>query len=528
MAITKGQGVDIVLNSLTGEGFITKSLSELHSGGRFLEIGNSCICKPKEVAQFKPDISYFIVDLVQTCQEQPTLIQTMLGELMLLFKAGHLKPLARQVFPITEAISAFRYMQQAKHIGKIVVTLPTTQMDGSVQLHDDSTYLITGGLGGLGLLVANFLVKHGAKHLVLVGRSAASATVKNQIEKLEQAGAEIFVAGADVSEKKQLAQVLANIDQSLPPLRGIIHAAGILEDGVLSSQNWERFARVLAPKVQGAWNLHTLTQHKALDFFILFSSAASLFGSIAQANYAAANTFLDALAYYRQAQGLTGMSINWGAWSEIGVAAKRQVSMQMHRVGSIAPQQGLQILAQLFSQPVTQVGVIPIKGSQFLRQWEELPFFSQLKSETQAKPTIDFVERLKNLDSVKEQRDYLIAHVQSQVAKVLGFESSQPIDPQKGFFDLGMDSLTAVELKNSLQNSLGCSLPSTLLFKYPTMEALMDYIANDILALESPTADEPVIEAIEESSEIEIVAQVQQLSDEALEALIDQKLENLG
>ncbi len=530
MAITKGQGVDIVLNSLTGEGFIPKSLSVLHSGGRFLEMGKSGIWQPKQVAQLKPDISYFIVDLVQTCQEQPTLIQTMFGELMLLFKAGHLKPLARKIFPITEAISAFRYMQQAKHIGKIVVTLPTTQMDGSVQLHDDSTYLITGGLGGLGLQVADFLVKHGAKHLVLIGRSAASATVKIRIEKLEQAGAEIFVAGADVSEKKQLAQVLANIDQSLPPLRGIIHAAGILEDGVLSSQNWERFARVLAPKVQGAWNLHTLTQHKALDFFILFSSAASLFGSIAQANYAAANTFLDALAYYRQAQGLTGMSINWGVWSEIGLAAKPQVSkqMQLKGVGSIAPQQGLQILAQLFSQPVTQVGVIPIKGSQFLRQWEDLPFFSQLKSETQAKPTIDFVERLKNLDSVKEQRDYLIAHVQSQVAKVLGFESSQPIDPQKGFFDLGMDSLTAVELKNSLQNSLGCSLPSTLLFKYPTMEALMDYIANDILALESPTADEPVIEAIEESSEIEIVAQVQQLSDEALEALIDQKLENLG
>jgi len=254
MAITKGQGVDIVLNSLTGEGFIPKSLSVLHSGGRFLEMGKSGIWQPKQVAQLKPDISYFIVDLVQTCQEQPTLIQTMFGELMLLFKAGHLKPLARKIFPITEAISAFRYMQQAKHIGKIVVTLPTTQMDGSVQLHDDSTYLITGGLGGLGLQVADFLVKHGAKHLVLIGRSAASATVKIRIEKLEQAGAEIFVAGADVSEKKQLAQVLANIDQSLPPLRGIIHAAGILEDGVLSSQNWERFARVLAPKVQGAWN----------------------------------------------------------------------------------------------------------------------------------------------------------------------------------------------------------------------------------------------------------------------------------
>jgi malonyl CoA-acyl carrier protein transacylase len=514
MAITKGQGIDIVLNSLTGEGFIPKSLSVLHSGGCFLEIGKSGVWQPKQVAQLKPDISYFLIDLVQTCQEQATLIRTMLVELMRLFKAGHLKPLPRKIFPITEAISAFRYMQQAKHIGKIVVTLPSAQVNDSVPLRDDSTYMITGGLGGLGLLVAEFLVKHGAKHLVLIGRSAASATVKSQIEKLEQAGAEIFVAGADVSEKKQLAQVLANIEQSLPPLRGIIHAAGILEDGILSSQNWERFARVLAPKVQGAWNLHTLTQHKSLDFFILFSSAASLFGSIAQANHAAANTFLDALAYYRQAQGLTGMSINWGVWSEIGAGAKRQADKQLQQkgVGSIAPQQGLQILAQLFSQSVTQVGVIPIKGLQFLRQWEGLPFLSQLKPETQAKPTINLVKRLKNLGSVKEQRDYLIAHVQSQVAKVLGFEDSQPIDTQKGFFDLGMDSLTAVELKNRLQNSLGSSLPSTLLFKYPTMEALVDYIANDILVLESPTADEPVIEAVEESSELDAIEKAEPIA----------------
>ena len=437
LARTSGKGVDIMLNSLTGEGFIPKSLSILRSGGRFLEIAKSGVWTPSQVAQFKPDISYFLVDLAQICQQQPALIKSMLDELMLQFKSDQLKPLPRKVFPIVEAISAFRYMQQAKHIGKIVITLPTDTMDKSPLFQRDSTYLITGGLGSLGLLIAGWMVKQGAKHLVLAGRSGANPSVKSQLQALEQAGAEVIVAQADVSITTQIAQVLADIEQ---PLRGIIHAAGVLDDGVLASKNWQDFEKVMAPKVQGAWNLHTLTQDKPLDFLVLFSSAASLLGSMAQANYAAANTFLDALAHYRRVQGLPGMSINWGAWSEIGMAAERKADEQMHKKGleSIAPQQGLQILEQLFSQPTTQVGIIPINQSQFLQQFGRMmpSLFSELTAQAPLPSTpasakaLQLLQQLQTAASLDEYRVLLPLYLQEQVAVVFKLPINQ-IDKQK-------------------------------------------------------------------------------------------------
>jgi malonyl CoA-acyl carrier protein transacylase len=348
----------------------------------------------------------------------------------------------------------------------------------------DSTYLITGGLSGLGLLVAGWMVEQGAKYLVLIGRRGANQTVKSQLKALEQTGAKVVVAQADVSIATQIARVLADIEQTLPPLRGIIHSAGVLDDGVLSSQNWERFEKVMAPKVQGAWNLHSLTQHNSLDFFVLFSSAASLLGSIAQANHAAANSFLDALAYYRRAQGLPCMSINWGPWSEIGAAAERKLDEQMHKKGlwSIAPQQGLQILEQLFSKKTpTQVGVIPINWSQFITQRGGASlFFSHQVELPKKEQQIYFKNQIKSMRA-DERRAYLTAQVQSQVAKVLGMQASKPIAPQQGFFDLGMDSLTLVELRNRLQVILDCPLPSTLAFKHPTLETLVNFLEHEIL-----------------------------------------------
>jgi acyl transferase domain-containing protein/acyl carrier protein/predicted O-methyltransferase YrrM len=396
--------------------------------------------------------------------------------------------------------------------------------------HDDSTYLITGGLGDLGLLVASFLVeKHGVKYLALVGRRPVRSEVNSQLMALEEAGAKVVILQADVSKIEQVAKVLADIEQSLPPLRGIIHAAGVLDDGVLSSQNWQRFENVLAPKVQGAWNLHTLTKEFPLDFFVLFSSASSLLGYQAQANHAAANTFLDALAYYRQAQGLAGLSINWGAWSEIGAAAKRKAGerMEMQGIGTIAPHQGLQILEQLFSQSATQIGVVPINWSQFLlTQWGSLPFFNhfkQVKAQTVSKQEINFVEQLKAMPA-KEQRTHLITHVQSQVANVLGSNAS-PIEAQQGFFDFGFDSLTSIELRNRLQKSLGCSLPSTVLFSHPTVEELVEYLASDVLGLGENVQNDDNLNQPRQSNDEEF-DYLKDLNHDELEALINQDLES--
>ena len=346
----------------------------------------------------------------------------------------------------------------------------------------DSTYLITGGLGGLGLVVADWMVKRGVRHLVLVGRSQPSQAVQNQLSMLTKAGAEVVVASADVCQKEQLADVLAQIDEARP-LRGVIHAAGVLADGVLLQQNWPRFAKALAPKVQGAWNLHLLTASCPLDFFVLFSSSASLLGSAGQANYAAANAFLDTLATYRQSRGLPGLSINWGPWSKVGSAVKWLSQIKMGGMGAITPQEGLEVLAYLLSESLSQIGVVPIEWSQ---QRNKTPFFADFHTWQKQSPT-EFRERFDRTPP-DEQRALLEAYVREQVAKVLGYKA--PLKLSQGFFELGMDSLTSIELKNRLQSSLGCRLSATLIFYYPTIERLVDHLAQDILLIGNEGASE--------------------------------------
>lgn len=217
--------------------------------------------------------------------------------------------------------------------------------------------------------MARWLAQKGAKYLVLVGRTIPT-TAETQIQALLAAGVSVTTVAADVVELEQLQKIFATIEANYPPLRGVIHGAGVLDDGVLQQLNSERLEKVMAAKVAGAWNLHTLTQNSPLDYFIMFSSAASLLGSPGQANHVAANTFLDTLAKYRHSQNLPALSINWGAWSDIGAAAKRKVgdTMSQRGIGAIAPDEGIEILEYLLTQPITQVGVIPINWSELLTQ----------------------------------------------------------------------------------------------------------------------------------------------------------------
>ena len=288
--------------------------------------------------------------------------------------------------------------------------------------------------------------------------------------------------------------MVKRLEVEQPPVRGIIHAAGLLDDGVLAAQTPERFADVMAPKVQGALNLHLHTLDWPLDFFALFSSATALLGSPGQANYAAANAFLDALAAYRRARDLPALSINWGAWSQIGEAAQREADAYLNRigVGSIAPAQGLRLLGLLLAQPGPQIGAIPIDWSVFSAQWGSNPFFARLRAQPEqtAATATGLADELAEIPP-SERHGHVQSLVQSQVAVVLGL-TPQEVDVQSGFFDLGMDSLTAIELKNQLQNALGTSLPATLLFKYPSVEKLVQYLLEDVLKLKEkaiPTPD---------------------------------------
>ena len=487
MAITEGRGVDVVLNSLSGA-FRAKSIEVLSPCGRFVELGKGNLWTTEQVRQVKPDAAYFTVDLEALCEQQPTLIQSLLQELVQQVADGQLTPLPYAERPLEDVVQAFRTMQQARHMGKLVLTQTgrarTETHPISCTFKKDATYLITGGLGALGLRVAQWMVERGARHLILLSRRSPDAATRQQIQVLEQQGASIVVAQADVCQMASLQTVLQQHAASTP-LRGVLHAAGVLDDGALQQLDASRLQRVLAPKVQGAWNLHTLTQGQRLDFFVLFSSAVSLLGSPGQGNHAAANAFLDALAVYRRQAGLPGLSINWGAWAEIGAAAQKPME---HAAGVewITPPQGIRLLETIWQEPVAQVGAIPIHWADFLarQRLAQTPFLEAFRhltppASTPVTQTPSIFRQQLAVMPPEKRRQVLEAHVEAQIAQVLGLQLAE-LDWQTGFFDLGLDSLTALELKNSLQASLGCVLPSTLTFDYPTVAELLDYLATQI------------------------------------------------
>ncbi|NEP47792.1 MAG: SDR family oxidoreductase [Moorea sp. SIO3C2] len=365
-----------------------------------------------------------------------------------------------------------------------------SEQEQQIAFGTEGSYLLTGGLGALGLEVAQWMVKQGARHIVLNGRRTPSETAQETIQQLEQTGAKISVILGDVSKEEDVASILKQIEASQAPLRGVIHAAGFLDDGVLQQMSWERFRKVMAPKLQGAWYLHQLTQKLPLDFFVCFSSIASLLGSPGQGNYAAANAFMDTLADYRRSMGLPGLSINWGAWAQGGMASRlgsqHQSRLRTTGMNLITPEKGLQVLGELLSQPVSQVGVFPINWSQFLGQLPVghtisfLEAFASRKLQKETTKDENFLEQLAvALES--ERNQILIGYLQVKVGKLLGFDKSKLPNPELGFFDMGMDSLLTVELRNLLSSNLGCSISAAELFGTSNIQNLAEHLIKEIL-----------------------------------------------
>ncbi len=534
---TGGTGVDIVLNSLSGD-FIAASLSAIQSKGRFVEIGRRGIWSAAQVSAKKADVCYTVVELADVCRNDPARINAILRPIVNEIRSGALQPLPMRVFPVADVIGAFRYMAQARHIGKVVVTLPPTAhppaspVSESSFIRCDATYLITGGLSGLGLRVAEWLVEHGARHLVLMGRSAPSVAAQRTIDELAQTGVRIAVRQGDVSNHDDAANVLDEIRSSFPVLRGFFHAAGVLDDGVMMRQNWGRFAQVLAPKVQGAWLFHSLTQKLPLDHFVLFSSASAVLGSAGQSNYAAANAFLDSLAHRRRAMGLPALSVNWGPWSEIGAAAERNVGnrLRAHGMGSFSADLGVRVLEHLMRAGHTQVVVAPIDWSRFMKRYPPATatprFFSEVtrdkKADTAsrvvtAKP--DLSRRLEHARPADRAR-LLQEHIHEQVLKVLGFDAAFRLDPRQGLSDLGVDSLMSIELRNRLQTSTGLALPATLVYDHPTIASLVEFLARDLLRLDAAEPGHPTANDSGGEDAVEPLAELDGLSADEAEALL--------
>jgi acyl transferase domain-containing protein/NAD(P)-dependent dehydrogenase (short-subunit alcohol dehydrogenase family)/acyl carrier protein len=344
-------------------------------------------------------------------------------------------------------------------------------------LDPDAVYLITGGLGALGLQVAERLVGAGARNLALTGRRGLNGK-DEAIGRLERLGATVRVFATDVAD----AEAVESMIREIPQLRGVIHAAGILDDGVLLRQSVERFAKVLAPKVEGAWNLHVATLGMALDFFVCFSSLASLIGSPGQGSYAAGNAFLDALAHHRRAIGLSALSINWGPWADSGMAAETEGSRRLsgQGIGSLDPRQSLDLFVRLLGLDAPQIGVAAIDWRRF--PGAQGPFFAECVSGAAASgaPAEYIALRSKVVAAAPAERlRLLIVHLQNEVGRILG--RTVPPLPDQGFMDLGVDSLMSIELRNCVQAAFGVSLSATLVFQYSTIRDLAEYIGRECI-----------------------------------------------
>ncbi len=484
---TDGAGVTVVLNSLTSEGFIDASLSCLAQGGRFVELARRDILSEEEMAAVRPDVAYAILELDVLKKTDPEWVGRVLRDVVARLAAGEIQPIIHSRWPLAEAGAALRFMRSARHVGKIVVA---TQPLGTGRLRSDHAYLVTGGLGGIGLAVADWLAGLGAGTIVLNGRRPPDEDALEAIRALESKGANIHVELADVSDATAFDEMLARMDEKLPPLAGVIHSVGVLSDGALGNQSWDRFETVLWPKVLGAWNLHRATADRDLDFFILFSSRVGVMGNPGQANHASANAFLDQLAGHRRALGLPGQAIAWGAWSDIGEAAeqKDRIERQRSALGGrwFTPQQGMKAFDRLVRQDVTNSVVMAMDWSVFEEAVEERPAFLEdlLSSATEdgadaGVSSDDLLSRLSDI-SAGDREDLLVTFLQQELQAVLRLPSAPA--PNVGFFDLGMDSLMAVELRNRLNRALSgaCKVSNTVVFDYPEIHALARHLDSEL------------------------------------------------
>uniref|UniRef100_UPI003D74827D SDR family NAD(P)-dependent oxidoreductase n=1 Tax=Micromonospora sp. RP3T TaxID=2135446 RepID=UPI003D74827D len=466
-----GAGVDVVLDALAGE-FVDASLRLLPRGGRFVEMGKTDLRDPAVVAREHPGVAYRSFDLNEAGGER---IGQMLGELLALFTSGALQPLPVRTWDVRQARTALRHLSQARHVGKVVLTVPAP-------VDPDRVTLVTGASGALAGIVARHLVDSGrSRNLLLAARRAPAddPTYAALVEDLETAGATVRVATVDVADDAQVAALLAGID-----LTAVHHCAGVIADATIASLDADAVDRVLRPKVDAAWALHRATAGHDLAEFVLFSSIAATLGSPGQGNYAAANAFLDALAAHRHATGLPATSIGWGAWATGGMAGRLDAGdrQRLGRIGmtGLSAAEGATLLDTAAAQPLPAVVAARLRITGDPTQLPPLlrllaPTGVRRQARTADTNTAGWAERLAGL-APDEATALLVELVRAQAAAVLGHASAQAVPGTRAFKDLGFDSLTSVELRNRLASATGLRLPATLVFDHPTPERLAEHL----------------------------------------------------
>jgi NADPH:quinone reductase-like Zn-dependent oxidoreductase/acyl carrier protein len=481
LADTDGAGVDVVLNSLTNEGFVEATVRATAQNGRFAEIAKRDIWSPEQMASARPDIAYEIVALDVTTFEEPERIRGLLTEVSDGLARGEWTPLPAEIYPLTEARTAFRRMQQARHIGKIVL-----QMPNPLQPRGDRSYLVTGGLGAIGLHMAAYLAQFGAGDIVLTSRRASDAAAQRAIEDItERYRCRIHTFAADVGDESQVAELVQRIRAELPPLAGVAHLAGVLDDALLSQQSVERFRTTLAPKAFGACYLDRATKDDDLDFFIVSSSVSSLLGSPGQANYSTANAWLDGLVAQRKAQGLPATGLNFGPWAQGGMASSEAARANIGAQGLVPldPSAALAALAEVVANGTGQATVIKANWQRAAKVLgSSRPPILDLVLPSAVGETTGDSELLRQLQEIPAARraGFITEFLQREVQGFLRL--AQPPAATSRFLDLGTDSLMAVELRNRLHSQFGgaFTINATAVFDYPTIGGLAEYLAGQL------------------------------------------------
>ncbi|MFD7099894.1 SDR family NAD(P)-dependent oxidoreductase [Streptomyces xanthophaeus] len=492
---TDGAGVDVVLNALAG-GFIDASLDLLPRGGRFIEMGKADLRDPDVIAAERTGVRYRSYDLLEA---GPDRIQEMLSEVVSLFDKGVLEHAPIRTWDVRRGADAFRFLREGRNTGKVVLTVPAP-------LDPDGTVLITGGTGGLGALFAKHLARqHGTKHLLLVSRRGPAADgVPELLAELAELGADARAAACDVSDRDQLAQLLGTLEH---PLRAVIHSAGVLDDGVIGSLTPAQVERVMRPKIDAALHLHELTADMDLSAFVLFSSVAALIGSPGQANYAAANSTLDALAAHRRDAGLPALSLAWGLWAEARSMAgtlDEGSTARWSRMGiePLSNELGLSLYdsAQLLDTAVpvpvrlnsgvlhtqAQSGTLPGLMRGLVRE-------PARRTESAGGSLAEQLAGIPEGDRTRAVQELVRTHV----AAVLGHASASVIDADHSFKEIGLDSLAAVELRNRLTKATGLRLPTTLVFDHPTPVAVARLLEERVGGQQADTPS-PLDEALKQ------------------------------
>jgi phthiocerol/phenolphthiocerol synthesis type-I polyketide synthase C len=511
---TGGTGIDVVLNSLAGES-MRRNLRLLRPFGRMIELGKRDFYENSRLGlrPFRNNIAYFGIDADQLIAHRPDTARRVLQELMKLFADGVLHPLPHRSFDAADVEVAFRHMQASRHIGKIVVTFPRDfapsesrpESFAPVVLRPDATYLVTGGLSGFGLSTARWLVSRGARHLALMSRTgAATLQAQSAMAEFADAGVNVTPIACDVADCGALKTVMSALDANMPPLRGVVHAAMVIEDALIRDMNCGQLHRVLAPKVTGALNLHDLTRDRHLDFFLLYSSATTLFGNPGQAAYVAANMAVEAVARERRALGLPATCISWGPIGDSGYLARNEKVRDalVGRLGgrALSAEEALRSLDTLLASPSSQLGFLELDWN-VLRRFlpaAHAPKFSELAHHqdgtgtTGQETTQDLRRRLMELPE-GELLPAVTDVVRGEIAQILRI-APERIEPGTSLFDMGMDSLMAVELATSIEGRLGIQLSALALSDTPTIERIAARIVQQL----RPCKDEPPASAADD------------------------------